>query len=362
MQQAAPVTHATHASSPLKDIKVFAPINAEDATDPMTEVGHVALPATRSECREGRPDFARPVPEDGYIWWYVDAVSDDGRHSMTLILFIGSVFSPYYALARRRRRGNPENHCSVNAILYGASGKRWTMTERGQRALQRDRDTLQIGPSAARWENGALIVDIDEWTVPLPRRSRGRIVVRPHVIGSHAVTLDAARRHCWWPIAPCARVSIDFEQPGLRWDGEGYFDTNSGDRPLEADFLRWTWSRGSDQSGTTIFYDLVDKAGQTHDHAIHVDPSTAQTTAVKAPPMADLPGTGWRIDRAARSDADAPPELISTLEDTPFYARSLIRQHINGNALTTVHESLSMTRFVHPVVQCMLPFRMPRRG
>ena len=34
---------------------------------------------------------------DGYVWWYVDALSDDGRHGLTLIAFIGSVFSPYYA-------------------------------------------------------------------------------------------------------------------------------------------------------------------------------------------------------------------------------------------------------------------------
>ncbi len=33
----------------------------------------------------------------GYAWWYVDALSDDGRHGLTLIAFIGSVFSPYYA-------------------------------------------------------------------------------------------------------------------------------------------------------------------------------------------------------------------------------------------------------------------------
>ena len=44
---------------------------------------------------------------DGYVWWYVDALSDDGRHGLTLIAFIGSVFSPYYALARRRGAGDP---------------------------------------------------------------------------------------------------------------------------------------------------------------------------------------------------------------------------------------------------------------
>ena len=43
-----------------------------------------------------------PVRPGGYAWWYVDALSDDGQHGLTIIAFIGSVFSPYYAWARAR--------------------------------------------------------------------------------------------------------------------------------------------------------------------------------------------------------------------------------------------------------------------
>ncbi|NBO88372.1 MAG: carotenoid 1,2-hydratase, partial [Betaproteobacteria bacterium] len=34
------------------------------------------------------------VPSGGYLWWYVDAMSDDGQFGLTLIAFVGSVFSP----------------------------------------------------------------------------------------------------------------------------------------------------------------------------------------------------------------------------------------------------------------------------
>ena len=57
-----------------------------------------------------RTSLRRPVPHGGYAWWYVDALSDDGRHGLTIIAFVGSVFSPYYALraaARRRRPARP---------------------------------------------------------------------------------------------------------------------------------------------------------------------------------------------------------------------------------------------------------------
>ena len=40
----------------------------------------------------------------GYAWWYVDAVSEDGAIGMTIIVFIGSVFSARYAKARREAR------------------------------------------------------------------------------------------------------------------------------------------------------------------------------------------------------------------------------------------------------------------
>ena len=43
-----------------------------------------------------RPEFDWPVPPGGYCWWYVDATSDCGQFALTVIAFVGSVFSPYY--------------------------------------------------------------------------------------------------------------------------------------------------------------------------------------------------------------------------------------------------------------------------
>ncbi|MFX8883411.1 hypothetical protein ABTM86_19650, partial [Acinetobacter baumannii] len=83
------------------------------------------------------PRFDRPVPDNGYAWWYVDALSDDGKRGITLIAFVGSVFSPYYALARRRGRGDPLNHCALNVAVYGNGTKHWAMTERRRGAIAR---------------------------------------------------------------------------------------------------------------------------------------------------------------------------------------------------------------------------------
>jgi carotenoid 1,2-hydratase len=53
---------------------------------------------------------------------------------------------------------------------------------------------------------------------------------------------------------------------------------------------------------------------------------------------------------------------LQTLEDTPFYARSLLQSSWCGERVTAVHESLSIPRLDSALVRLMLPCRMPRRA
>jgi carotenoid 1,2-hydratase len=80
---------------------------------------------------------------------------------------------------------------------------------------------------------------------------------------------------------------------------------------------------------------------------------------IEVAPEQALPHSKWRIARATRSD-DGQPRLLRTLEDTPFYARSVVAHRLCGSDLHSVHESLDLDRFRAPLVQAMLPFRMPR--
>jgi carotenoid 1,2-hydratase len=72
--------------------------------------------------------FDLAVPPNGYAWWYVDGISDDGTRSLSVIAFIGSVFSPWYAWSGRRA---PDNNVCINVATYGPGG-RFTMTDRGR--------------------------------------------------------------------------------------------------------------------------------------------------------------------------------------------------------------------------------------
>jgi carotenoid 1,2-hydratase len=80
--------------------------------------------------------------------------------------------------------------------------------------------------------------------------------------------------------------------------------------------------------------------------------------AFEPPPAVAMNPTGWKIGRSVRSDGE--PSLVRTLENAPFYARSVVSASLLGEPVTLMHESLSLDRFKMPIVQAMLPFRMPR--
>lgn len=313
------------------------------------------------ESRVPGVDFSCPVAPGGYQWWYIDAISDDGREAMTLIVFVGSVFSPYYHRARRGKAVEAEAHCAFNTILYGpGSRKRWSMTERSERTLERGRTSYRLGPSAIHWDGKTLRADIDERCVPFPRRMRGSIRVTPEVLTTHTLRLDRAGHHRWHPIAPMSRVEVDFPALGTRWSGHGYLDSNDGSEPLADGFTGWDWTRlRMDNGDCVVRYEAREPQRQPHRLALRFDRSGSFVN--ETPSLAgELPTTSvWRMARRMPS-AEDPHRLLRTLEDTPFYARSMLEATIAGEHGRGLHESLSMQRFTQPWVQTLLPFRMPR--
>lgn len=307
---------------------------------------------------DGAPRFDADVPPGGYLWWYMDAQSDDGRYGLTLITFIGSVFSPYYAWSGW---ADPFNHCAVNLALYRLDGgaSRWAMTERPERRLKRDASHITIGPSSLSWEGGVLTARIDEITSPLPERLRGTIRLRPEALTGRAFALDAAQEHVWRPLAPRARVDVSFDTPGLSWSGDGYLDTNHGSEPLEVRFRRWDWSRAHTQDDALLFYDVDRLDGERHELALRVS-RNGEIQRIEAPPARALPRTVWGVPRHARGDGGGRMTVTRTLEDTPFYSRSALSGDVLGRPATIWHESLMLDRFSNPAVRCLLPFRMPR--
>lgn len=340
--------------------------------------------------------FDEPVPPNGYLWWYVDALSDDGQHALTLIAFVGSVFSPYYAHARRKAHSasagaEPEEFCSINAALYrgvgglGTRGPRaphgywWAMTEHSRLSMLRDSSSMQVGRSGFSSSERELLIELDELTVPFPQRVRGRIRIDLARQCEEVFVLSPDGRHLWRPIAPSARIHVELSHPAMQWEGHAYIDSNRGDAPLESAFRDWTWTRshevredGSLDSATRVFYEVQTNRGECRQISAAFAPGVVAppgtmshrsvvSTAAPVPPSRAVERTGWGIQRSVPCDADAPCRVLKTVESAPFYARSLIETTLGGRLHRGMHESLSMRRFEKRWVQYLLPFKMPRR-
>jgi carotenoid 1,2-hydratase len=238
------------------------------------------------------------------------------------------------------------------------------MTERGRAEVRRSADTLEVGPSAMRWDGRRLIIDVEEralWLFcPAHPPIRGRIVVEPEMVSSSAFALDLDGRHHWRGIAPRARISVAMDRPGLRWSGSGYFDCNWGSEPLEAGFSEWQWSRAHIGREAAVLYEGVRRDGSRFATALRFDPSgSAQEEPL--PLGAPLSPSWWGMRRRTRADRGRA-SIVKTWEDSPFYARSALRTRLFGRDVAAVHESLSLDRLRSPIVQWMLPYKMPRRA
>jgi carotenoid 1,2-hydratase len=278
--------------------------------------------------------------------------------AVSVIAFVGSVFSPYYHWSGR---SDPLNHCAINVAVYGREGNRWAMTERAKRHVWRERNTFQVGPSSISWDGIALTARINELGCPIPRRIRGTIKLYPALLFDRCVILDGVGGHRWGPIAPHARIEVALDEPSVAWQGTGYFDTNDGDEPLETGFRRWDWARADVGDGTAILYDVVTASGEARDVALHIG-RDGDVQLLDPPQRLNLPRTAiWRLPRSLRVDTGAKACVTKTLEDTPFYGRSVVNTRLNGHDVTAIHESLSLARLRQPIVRAMLPFRMPRR-
>jgi len=273
---------------------------------------------------------------------------------------VGSVFSPYYAFARRRGPTDPENHCALNVALYGPGG-RWAMTERGRGRVRREADRFVVGPSELVWDDGGLTIRFSEVCAPIPKRLKGEIRLTPGAVLKRAFAIDGEGRHEWRPIAPIARIEVACERPDLAWRGDAYFDTNWGEEPLEAAFATWIWGRARTRTGATILYDVERRRGGRLSLGLGID-EAGTFCPLAAPPLSPSPRLLWGMQRPVWADPGASALVRSKLEDAPFYARTRYATELAGESVDLMHESLSLDRFVKPVVQAMLPFRMPRRG
>ena len=289
------------------------------------------------------PSFERP---GAYRWWYVDAVSHDGRRALVAILFSGAVFSPYYA--SRLRAGEaafPHEHTAIHLALY-EDRKRvfWTL---GERPSSTDASGFEVG----LW-GSALARRRDRWLLTLderwPRALRGEIELEaeaPPLSEQPILLAPGVAGHLWHARVPWARARVRLREPHFQFEGRGYHDANAGPEPLERALRGWVWSRERAGETTHVHYDVVARSGERFRHAFGGEPAVESDGA----------HTLWRVQLPAAIAGARPGPVI---ESTPFYARFLLAR---DGQMTGMGESLDLARFDRRVVRWMLRWKTRRR-
>ena len=231
----------------------------------------------------------------------------------------------------------------------------------------RDETRFSVGPSSMAWDDGTLVIRFNEIAVPrppaqwMPQRISGTVRFRPDRITDTVFYIDSRGDHRWWPVAPSGRMEADFNDGRTSWRGHGYHDCNWGTSSLEDAFIRWDWARGNLPDGRqVILYDTERRDG-THECLSLVFGTDGDVQQFPQPNTFDLPRGFWGVRRRGHHDDHGQPGVIRTLEDGPFYMRSIVRTRLLGQPVDLMHESLSGDRFGTALVKLMLPFRMPRR-
>ncbi len=284
-------------------------------------------------------------------------MSDDGASSIVVIALLGNAFSPRWARARRRDpTASSLDFSAMNVAVRSGSRSAWALTERGRTAVGRCRERLTIGPSTMAWEKGDLVVRIDERSAPWGGRVQGTIRLVPLAESEIVVALDRAGVHTWSPRIPFAHVEVELAEPNVRFRGTGYFDMNRGAEPLEDTFSSWSWSRVSSKDRVAIAYDATMRDG--HERGCTLTGARGgELVAGAADALVDLAATRFGLMRSARCEG-AAVDLVKTLEDGPFYARSVVGTTLRGERAVGIHETLSLDRFRSAWVRFLVPFRM----
>ena len=285
-------------------------------------------------------------------------MSDDGEMAIVIIALLGNPFSPRYAAARQRGPApSALAFSSMNVALYARGASAWTLAERPVVESARSATDLSIGASSMRWTGDRLVVAIDERTTPLGRPLRGTIVLHPEAHTNLEFSIDENDAHRWWPIAPISRVDVDFQSPRLRFSGHGYHDANAGETPLESAFEEWSWSRARRGDTAVLTYDVACASGAQRSLTLEVAPdgSVEELGGLEPSPLAP---TIWRLPRATRADSGHHGRIIRSLEDGPFYARTLVGTQIGGHPVVAMHETLAAHRLRSPLVRLLARCRM----
>ena len=312
-----------------------------------------------------RPGEQKP---GGYEWWYFDAISDDGKHSLVVIFYRGNPFSNRYIRAIQEQSGQamPSQFPAVSISLYEeGEAVYYSFTEFLEEQTQfDDQSSARIGPHKvkASINAGRLQYKLHlEEQLPSGDQLKARIHFESNSqpIPLEADSLQAGTRHQWNLVQPRARVEGDIQlkikeekERTVNFDGIGYHDHNRGSEPLRRAFGDWYWGRLHFDKATLVYY-IMDKQKGREYRAWLLDQYGA---IIKRFNQADLDDRGFSIfglysARKLQFSSETfqlQVQQSQKVDDGPFYCRFLSEGFLYNSKTGRTQKTRGITEYIHP--------------
>ena len=218
-------------------------------------------------------EWLRQTP-GAYEWWYFDALSEDGRHALACIWFLGNPFSPYY---RRAALGLPTDPLRHNALFFALyrEGRlhayHFTRFPTGQVAAGEAQPLdLRFGPNRLSAVPGEWRLTLSDENANGRRMEADLTFAAPLPVPGLPEEEAPEANHFWLPAAPFCRVKgrvvlREAHNSGaeeIAFSGTGYHDHNWGRLPFASEIRDWYWARAAlDGERAVILYHVRPRGG-----------------------------------------------------------------------------------------------------
>lgn len=224
-----------------------------------------------------------------YEWWYLDAISADGRTAFVFIWFAGLPFSPDALTNHERGRpASARDHVAMFTAVY-VDGKQIAYAlnrhPEAEFAASREGLSVRVGPNTlGRDEDGAISAVVDAPMLFGGGRLSGDLRVCPSgTDGGGIREVEGKSDHVWNPLNPSCSVAGTLRLAGAdgseKWstefEGRGYVDHNYGRRPLTEGIRRWHWGRAHLGDTTIVYYHTEPTSGSDESVLAVIDGSGA---------------------------------------------------------------------------------------
>jgi carotenoid 1,2-hydratase len=335
-------------------------------------------------------------------WWYFDALSDDARDALVVIVYAALPFDPGYGRATMRHLRTPHRHPAPHPLDHCGIGLSWY--HRGATAAyalngyRRADFAHTTSPFVVRVADNRMIREPDgryRLEIQTPAVD-GRSTIRADLRFTPAADTEAFESdlgrpdapHIWIVAAGDCRVvgTVSIGRPGrverrLEFIGRGYHDHNAGAEEISVAMQRWHWGRVHVGRQTHIYYASTPHQGETRSLWLTLEdgrPAVVRESAL----FTELPPDrrhrlGFPTDGGLLVASSGEPSLIRVhdhhVDDGPFYGRWISRfrfDHVVNvdEAVRASQEECHLgitelleTRHLHaPWTRWMVPFRFKR--